>query len=115
MGADDRINAYVLPRWFVWIAGVLMFAGSPWAGWVTLSVADHTTAFAVMEASRFTSRDGAEVWKAIADIKTQIAVLPSPASVSRIEEKQQQLLQRLAVIETLLRERGGKPDEPCCD
>lgn len=52
-----------------------------------------------MMASRFTSVDGLEVWKEIANIKQAMAVLPTKTDLERIEVRQREIGDRLIRIE----------------
>lgn len=100
---QGRGDGYVLPRWFTWLAGLLMVSGSPWAAWITVQAFEVKQSLAVVEASRFSAKDGQEVWKEIAAIRQSIAVLPTQTRLDKFEERQQEILQRMVVLEALLK------------
>lgn len=96
-------DGYILPRWFTWLAGLLMVSGSPWVVWITVQAFEVKQSLAVVEVSRFSAKDGQEVWKEIAAIRQSIAVLPTQTRMDKFEERQQEILQRMVVLEALIK------------
>lgn len=100
---------YVLPNWFVRLAAAMMVLGSPWAIWVTVQIQEHSTHFAVMNANRFTAKDGQDVWKEIGVIRQQMATLPSTDRIDKLDARSQEILQRIVAMETLIRKKESSP------
>ena len=100
---------YILPRWFVLLAGILMTLGSPWATWITVKAFNMERDLAVIQASRFDAKDGQDIWKEISAIRQSIAVMPTQSRLDKFEEKQSEILQRMGVLEVLIKNQRLAP------
>lgn len=86
-GKADRVKAFSL------IVQVGLAMALPLVGWLASTVTDNTHRLTQIEASRFTARDGAEIWKELVQAQARIPpwleqrIVKIESSLSRIEER----------------------------
>ncbi len=99
------------------VGSVLIAISMGLASWGLKTAAANSERLAAIEANMFETTDGLEIWKAIADLKTQIAQIPGEippkwlrelvrdhsAALTKIDDRLGSIEQRVAGIEAKVR------------
>jgi len=68
-----------------WALGIMITATAAINAWSVIQIFTLSNRVTTIEASGFTAKDGLEVWKAIADIKTDVKLLDAGKPTSKGE------------------------------